>query len=572
MRKKISSSSTRRKRVRGGAVMTRRSSSPRSSSRRSMGHHLSSSRRSMGRRSASASMSKKMLSVSKYVTILNKLVKSKAIKKDDLVAGYLLVPFVDSYSDTTKYSRSSQSGQRIVTVRGGAGPARAASIADEPESQRLQEQDLIDLLTRHGRAVLGLHGPCWWHRINHYERLLSMRRCNPERGESQLRRNAVIDFLCRLQLKAPGSRPRAEACMQAADDNQDLALRYLQEGIPETARAAAASRPPRVALTLPPECVGQVYISPGARFEYTNPPGELARAMDYFAAQYQSYCPLVHTPVPVGLTGAELTRIVLKALGDASGRLPPPTTEQFRVPAHFDSPATRLTFCEYAAIFFFTRINGSQFSSYLLLNNTMNYSSVKDLAAAEYVQIIRHPFVMLFYFALYKCPRIRDIRQQAGLIPPGMRHLHRFMLVNAGVFQTYRSLPVADLVTFYCFQSFSFTLAYQNIVPFTNYDQDREYLILLRLEITDATSARLMSHFSEVIEENEAIVTPCVPYTVVDVQEFQASAGFEQEITAGSGYTHPLPFDALIRGFLVVTIREEKYRESMTGLVRALRG
>ena len=133
MRKKISSSSTRRKRVRGGAVMMRRSSSPRSSSRRSM-----------GRRSASASMSKKMLSVSKYVTILNKLVKSKAIKKDDLVAGYLLVPFVNSYSDTTKYSRSSQSGQRIVTVRGGAGPARAASIADEPESQRLQEQDLID--------------------------------------------------------------------------------------------------------------------------------------------------------------------------------------------------------------------------------------------------------------------------------------------------------------------------------------------------------------------------------------------------------------------------------------------
>ena len=547
---------------------------------RAMRLRSSSRRRSTGRQSASASasMSKKMLSVSKYVTILNKLVQSNAIKKNDPVAGYILVPFVDSYSDTTKDSRAaSQSQSRRRT--GGAGPARAASIADEPEAQTLQERDLVDLLTRHGRAVLGLHGPCWWHRINHYERLLSMRKCNPRRG-SQLRRNAVIDFLCSLQPKAPGSRPHAEACMQAADDDQDLALSYLEHGIPARAAAASASRPPRVALTLPPECMGEVYVGRGARFEYTNPPGELDQSMEYFAAQYRSYCPLVHKTVPGGLTGTALNGIISDALLRASSRLPPPTTEQFRIPAHFDSPDTRLTFCEYAAIFFFTRASDVEFSSYLLLNNSIDYRSVQELSAAEYVQRIRHPFVMLFYFALYKCPRIRDIRQ-AGLIPHGMRHLHRFMVVNAANFRTYRDLPVQNVVTFYCFQSFSFTLADQNIGPFTNLspnparpDEDKRHIILLRIEITDATSARLMSHFSELIHENEAIVTPCVPYTVVSVQEFQGAdqAGFKQEIHAGSSFDYQYPFDLETLGFLVVTIREEKYRVSMPGQLDALRG
>jgi hypothetical protein len=557
MRKK---KSTKRKHVIGGAVMTRRPVGSRSSGRQSMGH-LSSSRRS-----ASASMSKKMVSVSKYVTILNKLVKSKSVKKTDPNAGYILIPFVDSYS------RESHSGRRIATLRGGAGPARAASIADEPEADAHLARNIIELLRRHGRTVLGFHGPCWWHRINHYERLVSMTRCNPDLA-TQLRRNAVIDFLCSLPA-ARGSRPRAEACMQAADDDQDLAFRYIQEGIPEPARAAAASRPPRVALTLPPECVGQVYVSRGSRFEYTNPPGELERAMNYFAAQYQGYCQLVDNAVPDGLTGARLTGIIRGAFDRASDL--DTATEQFRIPAHFDSPDTRLTFCEYAAIFFFTRDctnTNTPFSSFQLLNNTIDYRSVKDLAAAEYVQRIRHPFVMLFYFALYKCPRVRDIRR-ANLTPPGMRHLHRFMPVTAEFFQAYRVLPVQSLVTFYCFQSFSFTLAYQNIQPFTNpvLEQNKFHVVLLRLEITDATSARLMSHFSELIQENEAIVTPCVPYTVVNIQEFQSSAGFEQEITAGSGYIHPQSFNAEIRGFLVVTIREEKYKESLTGLVPAVRG
>ena len=221
MRKK---KSTKRKHVIGGAVMTRRPVGSRSSGRKSMGH-LSSSRRS-----ASASMSKKMVSVSKYVTILNKLVKSKSVKKTDPNAGYILIPFVDSYS------RESHSGRRIATLRGGAGPARAASIADEPEADAHLARNIIELLRRHGRTVLGFHGPCWWHRINHYERLVSMTRCNSER-DFHLRRNTVIDFLCSLTA-ARGSRPRVEECMQAADDDQDLAFRYLQEGIPEPARAA----------------------------------------------------------------------------------------------------------------------------------------------------------------------------------------------------------------------------------------------------------------------------------------------------------------------------------------------
>lgn len=555
MRKSISS-----KRVRGGAVPTRRAMSLRSSGRRSMGH------RSSSRRSASASMSKKMLIVSKYMTLLNKLAETKAIKKNDAVAGYILVPFVDSYSDTIKYSRTvSQYQSRRRT--GGAGPARAASIADEPEAYTPSEQDLIDLLTRHGRAVLGVHGPCWWHRINHYERLQFMRRCNPEIA-AQLRRNTVVDFLCSLP-EARGSRTHVEACMQAANDNQNLAFRYLEHGIPARAAAASVSRPPPVALSLPPECVGQVYVSRRARFEYANP-GELDRAMDYFAGQYQSYCQLVHKTVPGGLTGAQLTGIVREALGNASAL--DPTTEQFRIPARFESPDTRLTFCEYAAILFFTRDHSRKpFSSYLMMNSTMNYLAVKDLSAVEYVQRIRHPFVMLFYFALYKCPRIRDIKR-TGLIPVGMRYLHRFMTIDAGFFQNYRSLPVANLVTFYCFQSFSFTLSYNNVDSFTTYSQNRDHLVLLRIEINDATSARLMAHFSDLIYENEAVVTPCVPYTVVGVQEFPTSAGFQQEITAGSGYTHLHEFSNRFRGFLVVTIREEKYRESMSGRADVLRG
>jgi hypothetical protein len=309
------------------------------------------------------------------------------------------------------------------------------------------------------------------------------------------------------------------------------------------------------------------------RFEYSNIPVELARSMNYFTEQYRSYCPLVGEAVPARLSGAELTRIISTAFQAASTL--PATTEQFRLPARLESPHTRLTFCEYAAIFFFTRDSGFPFSTYILLNNSMNYFAVRNITAAEYVQRIRHPFVMLFYFALYKCPRILDIRQ-AGLLPVGMRHLHRFMVVQEDVFRVYQSQPLQNLVTFYCFQSFSFTLAYQNIGPFTNPlpHENKYYIVLLRIEITNSTSARLMSHFSELIHENEAIATPCVPYRVIGVQEFQAADqnGFKQEIRAGSGFDYAHPFDPQIRGFLVVTIREETYRESMTGRARALRG
>jgi hypothetical protein len=537
MRKKGSSSSSRSKRVRGGAVMTRRSSG----------------RLSSGRRSASESMSKKMLSVSKYVTILNKLAESKAIKKNDPLAGYILVPFVDSY----------QSGRRAVTIRtirGGAGPARAASIADEPESQTLQERDLVDLLTRHGQAVLGFHGPCWWHRVSDYERLQFTRRCSIWPGISAYASSGILTSAVRLILGIPATKASRGSNSKASKASE--------------VRPASASVVPRPSRSsFPPECVGQVYITQGMRFEYSNIPVELARSMNYFTEQYRSYCPLVGEAVPARLSGAELTRIISTAFQAASTL--PATTEQFRLPARLESPHTRLTFCEYAAIFFFTRDSRFPFSTYILLNNSMNYFAVRNITAAEYVQRIRHPFVMLFYFALYKCPRILDIRQ-AGLLPVGMRHLHRFMVVQEDVFRVYQSQPLQNLVTFYCFQSFSFTLAYQNIGPFTNPlpHENKYYIVLLRIEITNSTSARLMSHFSELIHENEAIATPCVPYRVVGVQEFQAADqnGFKQEIRAGSGFDYAHPFDPQIRGFLVVTIREETYRESMTGRARALRG
>lgn len=554
MRKKISS--IRRKRVRGG-VPTRRAISLRAMRLRSSSRR----RRSTGRQSASASMSKKMLSVSKYVTILNKLAHSKALKKNDPIAGYILVPFVESYSDTdTAKDSRAQSRRR----KGGAGPARAASIADEPEAQTLQERDLFDLLTQHGQAVLGFHGPCWWHRISVYERILFLRKCNPFRGLSAYMRDKT--FASRhLRLGIPaikasrGSNSETSEAREASEASE--------------ARDASVVVPRQTRSSFPPECVGQVYISQGMRFEYSNVPVELAQSMNYFTAQYRSYCPLVGEAVPARLSGAELTRIMSTAFQTASTL--PATTEQFRVPANFDSPHTRLSFCEYAAIFFFTRDSGFPFSTYILLNNSMNYFAVRNITAAEYVQRIRHPFVMLFYFALYKCPRIRDI-QQAGLLPVGMRHLHRFMVVQEDVFRVYQSQPLQNLVTFYCFQSFSFTLAYGNIGPFTNPvpHENKYYIVLLRIEITNSTSARLMSHFSELIHENEAIATPCLPYRVVGVQEFQAADqnGFKQEIRAGSGFDYAPPFDPQIRGFLVVTIREERYGESMTGRAQALRG
>ena len=173
MRKKKSSTNSRRKRVRGGAgaVPTRRAASQSSKSRSTPKTKTKSKSRSMST-STSASMSKKMLSVSKYVTILNKLFQSKAIKKNDPLAGYILVPFVDSYSgvNTKDSSAASQSQSRrrsALTVRGGASLRAAASIADEPEAAIPSENNILDLLLRHGRSVLGLHGPCWWHRINH---------------------------------------------------------------------------------------------------------------------------------------------------------------------------------------------------------------------------------------------------------------------------------------------------------------------------------------------------------------------------------------------------------------------
>ena len=546
------------KRLTGGASLsTRRRSS--SSSRHSSSSTISRSR------------SRKRLNVKKYVTILNKLADSKAIKKKDPVAGYILVPFVDAYG--LKDSRSKQS-RKGLSIHGGGGPLRAASISDELETDIPSARYIIELLNMHGRTLLGVHGPCWWHRVNHYERLVFMRRCNPQ-WALQRRRKAAVDFMLELP-EAHGSRAHVEACMRAADNNENLAFTYLTSGIPAgMARPASASVviPPPPPSTMPPECVGEVYVSQAMRFDYANIPVELARSMEYFASQYRSYCPVVHNAVPRGLTGAALTQIMSIALQAASAL--PPNTEQFRVPSNFDSPDTRLTFCEYAAIFFFTRDHMSPFSTYTLLNNTIDYFSVRNITAAEYVQRIRHPFVMLFYFALYKCPRIRDI-QQAGLIPAGMRHLHRFMVVNDGVFQTYQSQTLQNLVTFYCFQSFSFTLADQNIGPFTNPvpRDNKYYIILLRIEVTDSTSARLMSHFSELIHENEAVVTPCVPYQVVGVQEFQPTDqdGFKQEIRNGSGFDYVHPFDHQIRGFLVVTIREERHGASMTGRAQVLRG
>jgi len=380
------------------------------------------------------------------------------------------------------------------------------------------------MLARYGGDQLTVHAPCWWHRINHLERMLSQERCRNEFPDARVQQAIAI-------MGDKGyERDQIERFLRAANGNIPLAFRYLRKtGIP---RGVVVPPDP----VLPPDCVGEVFIrrpnrgNPPQFMFSSNHATELVRTMTYFAQQYVEY---------QGLTGHALREVpdgvILSQI-----------------------------------IFSRDEMQPGAYSTYTMLNSTMNFIVTGRLTSADYVRRIRHPFIMLFYSALYKCPRVRDILR-IGEISPGMRYLHRFMVVNQRTYDLYKDQPLG-LISFYCFQSFSFRLARDNIFPFTNPTGDKDCIILLRVEINANTSARLMSHYSDLETENEAIALPCVPYQILEKQEFNDQQQFKTEIFNGSGFNYTDNFHPGIREYLIVTVSEQRYGVAMQGRSNPLFG
>jgi len=421
------------------------------------------------------------------------------------------------------------------------------------------------MLARYGGDQLTVHAPCWWHRINHLERMLSQERCRNEFPDARVQQAIAI-------MGDKGyERVQIERFLRAANGNIPLAFRYLRKtGIP---RGVVVPPDP----VLPPDCVGEVFIrrpnrgNPPQFMFSSNHATELVRTMTYFAQQYVEYQGLTGHALREVPDGVILSQIISQSLQRKSAL----RIDQFRIPSLFDTleyPHTRLTFCEYAAILFFSRdeMQPGAYSTYTMLNSTMNFIVTGRLTSADYVRRIRHPFIMLFYSALYKCPRVRDILR-IGEISPGMRYLHRFMVVNQRTYDLYKDQPLG-LISFYCFQSFSFRLARDNIFPFTNPTGDKDCIILLRVEINANTSARLMSHYSDLETENEAIALPCVPYQILEKQEFNDQQQFKTEIFNGSGFNYTDNFHPGIREYLIVTVSEQRYGVAMQGRSNPLFG
>ena len=186
------------------------------------------------------------------------------------------------------------------------------------------------------------------------------------------------------------------------------------------------------------------------------------------------------------------------------------------------------------------------------------------MTGQEYVGRISHGIVTVFFSALYKCPRVYEIFQR-GLVPDGSQYLHRFITVPQAVFNTYAENVVGSRMTFYCFQSFSLNLSSANIQQFLNIHDDKTHVILLRIVINDRTTARYMSHLSEIETENEVLALPCVPYSVLSVDRLGSSAEFANYIRRQSGFdcgSHGVRIPPA-GGYLIVTLEENNFMETM---------
>ncbi len=193
----------------------------------------------------------------------------------------------------------------------------------------------------------------------------------------------------------------------------------------------------------------------------------------------------------------------------------------------------------------------------------MHYPAVKDKTGQQYVDIISEMLVTLFFSALYKCPRVREIHE-AGLVPAGSRYLHRFLPVPKNIYDAYTQNTIGSNVAFYCFQSFSLKLS-ESIGPFIQPSDVNTHLILLRIVIDNVTSARYISHCSAIEPEDEVLALPCIPYSIIGKTMFNDSDHMLDFIRDQSHYDYRRVGGTFrFRGYLIITLAEQPYELSMS--------
>jgi len=388
-----------------------------------------------------------------------------------------------------------------------AAAAAAAAPLDITRDQGsiLSHDDKQKFLNKYGSRLVTVHGPCWWHRIDAFDRatLLDMCRAHPTN----------------------------------------------------------------------PACLGTIYASPGKLVAVETVSGDLSKSMDLFARAVNNYSRISGKPMSDATTSPELTAIMTTELTKKVAN-----NQRTTIPSNprFVRPDTHLTFCEFAAILFFTRDESQpkSFSTYRMLRTSMHHPAVKDMTGAQYVELISQDLVTFFFSALYKCPRVRDMIT-VGLIPHGSTHLHRFLPVSSVVYTHYaRTAALNSTVAFYCFQSFSLNLSPNSIVPFSQPSATNTHLILLRILINDQTSARYISHYSAVEPEDEVLALPCIPYLISGKAAFTNGADFATFIRNHSGFDYGAIGGSFtgFTGYLIITLTEEQYANSMRTGINILNG
>ena len=199
-----------------------------------------------------------------------------------------------------------------------------------------------------------------------------------------------------------------------------------------------------------------------------------------------------------------------------------------------------------------------------MLRSSMCYETVKDLTGRQYVDRIYHTLMRPFYSAVYKCPRVREIRD-LGLTRS--THLHRFLTVPKAIYDVYKRDAIrGSIVSFYCFQSFSLNLSRESIAPFSVPTANKNHLILLRIIINEDTSARYISHYSAIESEDEVLALPCIPYRIIGIDVRTNGVQFSNFIRDYSGFDYSSfgRFDGFDE-YIIITLKEESWRSTLHG-------
>ena len=319
-----------------------------------------------------------------------------------------------------------------------------------------------------------------------------------------------------------------------------------------------------------PECLGSIYAEPLRLVVDRSRSDDARRSIQYFVGVCSEYSRKTNTSHAMETSATAVTDATTRFLSILEQKEIGST--KTAIPSNFQYPGSgrQLTFCEYAAIYFYT-LDEDEFpflSTYRMLRSSMQFPTVVTelhLSGRQYVDRISERLVTLFFSGLAKCPRVSEI-SRSGLTSSA--HLHRFMMIPQAVFERYSSsAQLGSRVTFYCFQSFSLSLTPENIGPFARINTARvndKYLILLRIVVNGFTTARYMSHLSHIEREDEVLALPCIPYTVIETTTYDRA-----------NFVHFLNFTTLpmfncnasigdgIGGFLVITLQENSYPSVM---------